>query len=185
MMRRMAVVGDKLNNGGEICRQSGMTFTMGDGGHQAALIDGAAYCPVCKTTGFITRVGGLRRMTLGNGEIALDRDAVICGCPEHPHIVAKLAGEAWYDDLAEILGTIRSEKAAGIDSASMKKGPFDECVHALNVPEGYPYLILKADGQITCGRTDSTCRLPRIYTEDAEPYEIHWGDEALSHKDWK
>ncbi|WP_250532631.1 PAAR domain-containing protein [Caballeronia sp. AZ10_KS36] len=185
MMRRIAVVGDMLSNGGEIRRQVEMPFTMGSEGHQAALINGSAYCPACKTTGYIAKAGGPRRMTLGKSQIALDEDLVICGCPEHPHIVAKRAGEAWYDDLADIVGSIGSANVAGTDSAWMSAGAFDECVCASNVPEGYPYLISKADGESRCGRTDSTCRLPRIYTGSAETYEIHWGDDALSHKDWK
>ncbi|WP_250498831.1 PAAR domain-containing protein [Caballeronia sp. GAWG1-5s-s] len=185
MMRRIAVVGDTLSNGGEIRLQVEMPFTMGSEGHQAALINGAAYCPACDSTGYIAKVGGPRRMTIGKSEIALDQDWVICGCPEHPHIVAKLAGEAWYDDLADILGTMGSERAAGTDCASISTGAFDECVCGLNVPEGYPYLIAKADGESLCGRTDSTCRLPRIRTGSAETYEIYWGDDALSHKDWK
>src|SRR5215467_14117490 len=98
MMRRIAVVGDKLSNDGEICDYRGMMFTMGDAGRQVALIDGAAFCPVCKTTGYIAKDGGPRRMTLGISEVALDQDLVVCGCPEHPRIFAKLAGEAWYDD---------------------------------------------------------------------------------------
>ncbi|GJH25433.1 PAAR domain-containing protein [Caballeronia novacaledonica] len=110
MMRRFAVVGDKLSNNGEICDYKGLIFMLG--GHQAALIDGAAYCPICKTTGYIAKEGGPRRMTLGASEIALENDVVVCGCPEHPRIFAKLAGEAWYDDLAENPGVIGSRAAS-------------------------------------------------------------------------
>ncbi len=51
-------------------------------------------------------------MTLGISEIALDRDLVISGYPEHPRIAARLAGEAWYDDLAESLGVVGSRTTA-------------------------------------------------------------------------
>ncbi|WP_250450039.1 PAAR domain-containing protein [Caballeronia sp. ATUFL_M2_KS44] len=112
MMRRIAVAGDKLSNGGEVCYQNGPIFTFGDAGHQAALINGAAYCPICRTTGYIAKDGGPRRMTIVGSEIALDRDLIVCGCPENPRIFAQLAGEAWYDDLAESLGVIDTKKNA-------------------------------------------------------------------------
>lgn len=37
MLRRIAVVGDRLEAGGEILRYEGPVFTLGDAGHQAAL----------------------------------------------------------------------------------------------------------------------------------------------------
>ncbi|WP_350030139.1 PAAR domain-containing protein [Caballeronia sp. GAWG1-1] len=106
----MAVVGDKLDNDGEICSYEGPQFLVH--GHQAALIGGAAYCPVCKTTGYIAKVGGPRRMNFFISEIAAHDDVVICGCSEHPRIFAMLAGEAWYDDMAESLGVIKQQLAA-------------------------------------------------------------------------
>lgn len=105
MMRRIAVVGDKLDNDGEICSYDGPQFLVH--GHQVALIDGAAYCPVCKTTGYIAKDGGPRRMNFFTSEIAAHDDVVVCGCSEHPRIFAMLAGEAWYDDMAESLAPSR------------------------------------------------------------------------------
>jgi hypothetical protein len=110
MMRRIAVVGDRLDNDGEICHYEGLSFTIGDAGRLAALIGGGAYCPVCKTTGYIARAGGPRRMTLGISEIALDQDVVICACPENPRIHARLSGETWYDDLIERFGSVLPKK---------------------------------------------------------------------------
>jgi len=56
MRRRIAVVGDKLEHGGEILPYRGRVFTMG-AGYQAALIGGYAYCEACKSTGIrITRL---------------------------------------------------------------------------------------------------------------------------------
>lgn len=43
MMRRIAVVGDKLERGGEILPYNGPVFTWGDGGHQSARIGGEAF----------------------------------------------------------------------------------------------------------------------------------------------
>lgn len=102
MMRRFAVVGDKLSNNGEICDYKGPFFTLS--GHQAALINGAAYCPVCKTTGYIAKEGGRRRMTLGASEIALENDVVICDCPDHPRIFARLAGKLGTKILSRVSG---------------------------------------------------------------------------------
>ncbi|MFX1767049.1 hypothetical protein PWP93_31585 [Paraburkholderia sp. A1RI-2L] len=66
-------------------------------------------------------------------------------------------------------------------------GEYDEqvTVSARNVSlQGYPYLIKKPDGQTICGRADGNGHLPRIHTNSADAYEIHWGDEALSHEGW-
>ncbi|MDR5853351.1 PAAR domain-containing protein [Caballeronia sp. LZ062] len=95
-----------LSNGGQICSGIGPLFTLGDAGTRAALINGSAYCPVCRTTGYIAKDGGPRRMTIGGSEIALDNDVVVCDCAEYPRLFARLAGEAWYDDLAESLGVV-------------------------------------------------------------------------------
>ncbi|WP_244815480.1 PAAR domain-containing protein [Caballeronia sp. Lep1P3] len=116
MMRRIAVVGDKLDNDGEICSYDGPQFLVH--GHQVALIDGAAYCPVCKTTGYIAKDGGPRRMNFFTSEIAAHDDVVVCGCSEHPRIFAMLAGEAWYDDMAESLGAKSQSAANAANSAA-------------------------------------------------------------------
>jgi hypothetical protein len=126
MLRRIAVVGDKLDNDGEISSYNGMIFTFGGAGRQAALIDGEAYCPVCKTIGYIAKDGGPRRMTLGISEIALDQDLVICRCPEHPRIFAQLAGEAWYDDLSETLGLVSAHQTARTNAPAARHDMTEE-----------------------------------------------------------
>ncbi len=103
MMRRVAVVGDKLDAGGEILSYKGLVFTVGPANKQVALIGGEAYCEACKTTGHIAKSGGPRRLNF-MGETAADQDIVLCQCPEPPRIVARLAGEAWCDDMAEVAG---------------------------------------------------------------------------------
>jgi hypothetical protein len=105
MMRRIAVVGDKLETGGEILPYSGPIFTMGNSGHQVALIGGIAWCEACKSTGVIAKAGGPRRMDF-MGETAADRDVVICKCPTPPQIIATLSGESWCDDMAETMGSV-------------------------------------------------------------------------------
>lgn len=178
-MRRLAVVGDMLSNGGEICDYRGMTFTMGDGGRQAALINGEAYCPVCKTTGYIAKDGGPRRMTLGISEVALDQDFVICACPERPRIFARLAGEAWYDDLAETLGRVSSNATANTSDARAASlaSAFDEEYVLRDRATGSPlanvfYRLTSASGVIVEGVTDRTGKTQRIKTGVAEKITI-------------
>ncbi|MCG7404619.1 MULTISPECIES: PAAR domain-containing protein [Caballeronia] len=172
MMRRFAVVGDKLSNNGEICDYKGPFFTLS--GHQAALINGAAYCPVCKTTGYIAKEGGPRRMTLGASEIALENDVVICDCPDHPRIFARLAGEAWYEDLVESLGAIR-HCATGSDNiaAAPLASVFDEAYVLRSKMNGKPlsnvaYRLIGESGTLIEGVTDAAGRTQRIRTNAAE-----------------
>jgi uncharacterized Zn-binding protein involved in type VI secretion len=188
MMRRMAVVGDKLDNDGEICSYDGPQFLIH--GHQAALIGGAAYCPVCKTTGYIAKDGGPRRMNFFISEIAAHDDVIVCGCSEHPRIFAMLGGEAWYDDMAETLGSVgmRETKNSGaalpnLGESTAGYAQFDEQIRvnasAVRL-EGYPYLIEMADGRVFSGRVESDRALPRMMTgEDAGEYVVYWGDDAL------
>ncbi|GGD96141.1 PAAR domain-containing protein [Caballeronia grimmiae] len=187
MMRRIAVVGDKLSNDGEICSYQGPQFLVH--GHQAALIGGAAYCPVCKTTGYIAKDGGPRRMNLFVSEIAVHDDVVVCGCPEHPRIFAELAGEAWYDDMAETLRNTGLRKTEGggaplgLAASATDNVSFGEQIRA-NAShirlDGYPYLIEMADGRVFSGRVDSSGALPRMMTGDnADEYTVYWGEDAL------
>lgn len=181
MMRRFAVVGDRLTNNGEICDYKGLIFMFG--GHQAALINGAAYCPVCMTTGYIAKEGGPRRMTLGASEIALENDVVVCGCPEHPRIFARLAGEAWYDDLAETLGSIgmHATKSSGAATAFAHgaSSAFGELFQLLDNSTGQPlanfeYAIERATGEIEHGITDGNGRTHLLSsTANAESVQIY------------
>ncbi|WP_233862532.1 PAAR domain-containing protein [Paraburkholderia adhaesiva] len=101
MRRRIAVVGDTLDGGGEILAgDQGTGFRAH--GHVAALIGSKAYCSVCESTGVIAKAGGPHRPVYGGSrEIALDGDIVCCNCSTPRRVVATLAGETWHDDLAE------------------------------------------------------------------------------------
>lgn len=87
MMRRIAVVGENLERGGRILPYSGPVFSIGDAGHQVALIGGSASCEACKNIGMIAKAGGPRRINF-MGETAADDDVVLCSCPKPPRIVA-------------------------------------------------------------------------------------------------
>jgi hypothetical protein len=184
MMRRIAVVGDSLERGGEILPYAGPVFTIGDAGRQVALIGGAAYCEACKSAGTIAKAGGPRRIDF-MGETAADRDIVLCKCPSPPHIVAALAGESWCDDMAESLGTVASSRTIGGGVASVVIGSYDEQVRATGrgASEGYPYFIETADGRTFSGRLDRGGHLPRVHTDAADNYTVHWGEEALARQE--
>jgi hypothetical protein len=179
MMRRVAVVGDQLDTGGQIEPYAGSVCTWGDAGHQVALIGGEAYCEACRSVGSIAKSGGPRRIQF-MGETAADGDIVLCKCASPPRIVAKLAGESWCDDMAESMGTVIFGRAGG-GAASVVVGAYDEQVRAVGrgAFEGYPYFIETEDGRTHAGRIDASCHLPRIYTDSGDDYTVHWGDEAL------
>lgn len=184
MQRRIAVVGDKLEYGGEILPYSGRAFTMGNAGHQAALIGGAAYCEACQSTGTIAKAGGPRRLEF-MGETAANGDVVLCDCATPPRIVATLAGESWCDDLAETMGIVTSSKTVGDGVSSVVMGVYDERVQAVGrgAFDGYPYLIETTDGRIVFGRLASDGQLPRVHTDTADEYSVYWGDEALARQE--
>ncbi|MDY7803817.1 PAAR domain-containing protein [Burkholderia stagnalis] len=186
MNRRIAVVGDSLSSGGTISPYSGPPFLVRR--HQAALIGGSAFCIACQSTGIIAKAGGPYRLKF-QGEIALDRDIVLCGCATPPHIIALHAGEAWCDDGLKGLGEVVSCRTITGRIVSIKKGAFDEQVEAktsgstAHGPEGYPYYIEMADGRIQSGALDASGKLPRIHTGDGSgDYTVYWGDEAISKK---
>lgn len=180
VMRRIAVVGDKLKGGGRILPYSGAVFTIGDAGHQVALIGGIAYCEVCKSTGVIAKAGGPKRIAF-MGETAADGDIVLCKCSIPPHILAELSGESWCGDDAESRGTIASSRTTAGGVSSVVMGAFDEQVSAKGrgAAEGYPYFVETADGRTQSGRLDGTGQLPRIYADSSDEYSVHWGDDAL------
>jgi hypothetical protein len=123
-------------------------------------------------------------------EIAVHDDVVVCSCPEYPRIFAMLAGEAWYDDMAETLGSVgtRETRNSGAPLSSLAESTadyaqFDEQIRASASSvrlEGYPYLIEMTDGRVYSGRVEAGGALPRMMTgENADEYTVYWGDDAL------
>jgi len=96
MDRRVAVVGDKLERGGEILPYDGSPCTWM--GHQMALIGGQAFCAACQHIGVIAMAGGQHRLPLMGIQSALDLDIVLCACKTPPRIIAELSGDSWIDD---------------------------------------------------------------------------------------
>jgi hypothetical protein len=159
MMRRIAVVGDTLLNGGTVLSYAGPACTFGNAGHQVALIGGQAYCEMCKSVGIITKAGGPRRMKF-MGEVALDGDEVLCKCLHPKRIVAVLAGEAWYEDMGGARGTHYQSGADFSEAAQANSlGHYDLFFHAKHEQTGknlchVGYRITLEDGRQFVGVTD-------------------------------
>ncbi|CAG2145865.1 PAAR domain-containing protein [Ralstonia mannitolilytica] len=183
MMRRIAVVGDALLNGGTVLPYSGPQCTFGSAGHQVALVAGRAYCEACKSIGIIAKAGGPRRMEF-MGEVALDGDEVLCKCPTPQRIVAALAGDAWYEDMgcgerASHASTTGDPHAAAASTGA--SASHDEQTHLVSPHlEGVPYYIETSDGRTFSGRALADGALPRVVTQGEEEYTVFWGDEALA-----
>lgn len=181
MMRRIAVVGDTLLNGGTVLSYAGPACTFGNAGHQVALIGGQAYCEVCKSVGIITKAGGPRRMNF-MGEVALDADEVLCKCLHPKRIVAVLAGEAWYEDGS---GSEIERKRANSDLANSV--PTTAAVSPIydeqfllkdrqgNVLSDTYYTVGLPNGAIKHGTTDLLGRTERIRTDGVQEIRIYLG----------
>lgn len=181
MMRRIAVVGDTLLNGGTVLSYAGPACTFGNAGHQVALIGGQAYCEMCKSVGIITKAGGPRRMNF-MGEVALDGDEVLCKCLHPKRIVAVLAGEAWYEDGS---GSEIERKRANSDLANSV--PTTAAVSPIydeqfllkdrqgNVLSDTYYTVGLPNGAIKHGTTDLLGRTERIRTDGVQEIRIYLG----------
>lgn len=181
MMRRIAVVGDTLLNGGTILPYAGPACTFGNAGHQVALIGGQAYCEVCKSVGIITKAGGPRRMNF-MGEVALDGDEVLCKCPHPQRIVAVLAGEAWYEDGGgrEIAPhRTNSDLANSVTTSATASTIYDEQFQLKdrqgNLLSDTYYTVRLPTGALKHGTTDLLGRTERIRTDDAQEVRIYLG----------
>jgi hypothetical protein len=154
-----------------------------------AFIGDKAYCEKCNSTGIIiagARVDNDQRMIdLEHGRRqAVGGDYVLCKCSERPQVIARY-GRSWMiDDDCGASAAIETQKAS---SSNVSSAGYDEQVKAIGcgASEGYPYCIETADGRIESGRLDSSGVLPRISTDNADTYTIHWGDEAMAHEGYK
>ena len=176
-MRRIAVVGDQLDAGGQIEPYTGSICAWGDGGHQAALIGGNAYCEACQSVGTIAKSGGPRRINFFIGEIALDGDIVLCNCATPTRIVARRAGEAWHDDMAEAATASASKKTSNVSHSSTET--YDEQftladANGTALPQTY-YTIRMPSGELVHGITDSSGKTAHYETSGAQRLRIYLG----------
>ncbi|OAJ57885.1 hypothetical protein A6V36_19995 [Paraburkholderia ginsengiterrae] len=184
------VEGDPLDNGhgGRVLNGSSYSTIDDDEGRprRQTYIGHVAFCGVCGTSGPILAGAKIEQGLRGfdnreNSWEAVGGDIVICECEQHPRVISRYARSVMYIDKGRAaLTPTHPSTRSGVN--------YDEQVMA-SAPRmslaGYPYLIETADGQAICGRIDSSSRLPRIYTDTAAHYTIHWGDEALAHEGWK
>lgn len=176
MMRRIAVVGDTLERGGEILPYSGPVCSWE--GHQAARISGEAFCAECETTGVISKTGGPSRLTFEMGEVALDGDIVLCGCVTPPRIKAKLSGESWCTDEAEHYAAIAHQAAllaAGSNDASRHDEQFTLRDANWRALAATYYTIRFPSGSVVHGVTDGLGRTMRYKTDGAQNIELFLG----------
>ncbi|WP_321846816.1 PAAR domain-containing protein [Paraburkholderia bannensis] len=176
MMRRTLCVGDKPETGGEIQPLEILSYTIN--GHQPAIVGGKALCLACNSIGTIAKAGGSRRHVHCWKELALDGDVLLCKCERPPQMLASMQSLPWFEDSGER----RGERGSARDVKPVPSSrQFDEQVLATkNALEGYPYFVEVPGGQSFSGRLDASARLPRIYTQAEESYEIYWGEEALT-----
>lgn len=167
VMRKIVVVGDKTNSDGVILPNANSTFSVGDAGHKVALIGGPVQCLACKSVGTIAKAGGPRRMHF-MGEVALEDDIVLCGCPVHPKLIANLHQTMTYDDQAESQGVVPPP-----DAKSIRALPGNPSGHAADTKQifddkfilrdsdnqplaGTAYAIERETGEFEYGETDSS-----------------------------
>ncbi|WP_322061473.1 PAAR domain-containing protein [Paraburkholderia sp. J63] len=176
MMRRIAVVGDKLEHGGEILPYDGPEFTWE--GHQSARVGGAAFCEQCKSTGIIAKTGGPYRLTFDMGEVAMDDDIVLCGCANPPRIKAKLSGESWCTDQAEHHHAIA--QASALLAADASKASRHDEQFTLRDANGRSlaatyYTIRFPSGSVAHGVTDALGRTMRYKTNGEQRIMLYLG----------
>jgi uncharacterized Zn-binding protein involved in type VI secretion len=164
MIRRVLCVGDEPATGGEVLPYESASCLRK--GHQIAVIGGKAKCNACKSTGVIARKGGNRRATFYDWQVALDGEILLCKCKKPPLMVAKLAGEDWYDDLSKDI--------------PIPELNFDEKVRILDKKTGdaiqfLPYLLLHSESKnvLAAGITDENGFTERVHCEAADKIEIH------------
>ncbi|MFB9123445.1 hypothetical protein E2553_05020 [Paraburkholderia dipogonis] len=182
------VEGDPLDNGnGYVLTGSEYSLIDNDKGRhrKQTHLGQLAYCGVCQSSGSILAKAQIRDSLRGydarlQAYEAVDGDMVLCKCERHPRVMACYARSVMYIDEGRTSPVVAQ-------SATHSSRTYDEQVtaSARGVSlQGYPFLIETSDGQTVCGRADGNGRLPRIYTDSASSYAIHWGDDALSHEGW-
>jgi uncharacterized protein (DUF2345 family) len=180
-MRRAAVRhGDPTTTGGFVIACSS---TIHDDGKKVALSGDEATCGNCKGAYKIFGTG--QEISEKGRAVVLDGDSVLCPCGKNRVIVGSNPGI-----FVEAGGGSSVARKAPTDPALASccgsASKFDEQVRATVsgiALEGYPYFIETPDGRTFSGQTDRNGRLPRIVTNGAHEFTVHWGDAALAKQD--
>lgn len=177
-MRKAAVRdGDRTTTGGRVM---GSSTGYADHGKKLALDDDVATCGNCNG---LHRIFGTGKGISDRGRnVVVDGDSVLCPCGKNRVIVGSNPAYLLNSDPGS--PSARNATAAiESTSSSLTTGTFDEQVRVVTrgVPlKDYPYFIETADGRTSYGRTDANGNLPRIGTQVANDYTVHWGDAALA-----
>lgn len=143
-----------------------------------AFIGDSAYCPKCKSTGFITGGAGLgdrgRMVDLVNGGRlqAVGGDIVLCKCTDRPRIIAVYGRNWMIHDWGE-------EKAASVAKAPAQNLAYDQ-QFTLSDAAGKAlvntwYTVRMPSGELLHGVTDSQGRTERHETDGAQSVRIYLG----------
>jgi uncharacterized Zn-binding protein involved in type VI secretion len=177
---RVALVrhGDTTTTGGFV-----MAFKSGmhDHGKKIAISGDRSTCGNCKGDYPIHGTGkGISNRGLLS---VVDGDAVLCPCGKNRVIASMNAGCHLERKTEAATGSAANSRSAAAPSVGMA---FDEQIRSVATGaalDGYPYFIATADDRTSCGRIAADGRLPRIATESADDYTVHWGDDALARQE--
>ena len=184
------VEGDPLDSGEGSHVAEGRNFCTiegEDGRHRRMTFLGhKAWCDRCKSAGEIFAAAGChesRRMFDGTSgrRQALGGDKVLCKCPSPPSIIPVYGLRSKVFDDTDGVRNATAEVSSG--QWSRERRDFDEQVRSVvngTALAGYPYFLETADGRTSSGRTDAEGNLPRVETQEADKYIVHWGDDALA-----
>ncbi|HKT99915.1 MAG TPA: hypothetical protein VJS30_25830 [Paraburkholderia sp.] len=140
------------------------------------------WCDACKQEGYIAPRGPRHPGTGPNGQRwALSGDINICGCSPPPEFYAERNMAMIFTAQESTALTGKAIAVASTGIASMRE--YDEQVCTIGDQAalvGYPYFVETPAGTVYSGRVDLCGKLPRVYTDDADSYTVHWGDEALA-----
>jgi uncharacterized protein (DUF2345 family) len=105
-------------------------------------------------------VGDAQLIMKKDGSVTLYGSKIEVFGTEHIHLGSKLI------DLDDVIETFKN---------------YDEQVKLEHDSiAGLPYYIEASNGRVFSGRVDESGKLPRIYTQHEEEYDVYWGDEALA-----
>lgn len=181
MRRAILKLGDKSTNGGVVtegidnCTHHGTSITF---------IGARVWCNGCQSEGVIGWKGPHRDAAIMGKQEALDGDICICKCTPSPVMLASQDSD-WHSFTTEEWAAMDGG-TSGTSMTGEYRGAYDEQIRARGngATPGYPYFIETSDGRTRSGRLDGTALMPRIDTDIAASYTVHWGDDALAHEGW-
>lgn len=140
------------------------------------------WCNACKQEGYIAPRGPRHPGTAPNGQQwALGGDINICGCSPPPVFYAERNKVMIFT--AQESAALRGKTVAVASVGMASVTEYDEQICTVGDQAAlvsYPYFIEAPAGKVYSGRVGLLGKLPRVYTDGADSYTVHWGDEALA-----